>query len=713
MRGAGAAINREMSSTNGDAFAPSTSVLRASWSDFCEHHASASAEEFAWRVGQFLQENPASSSCNFGEKFAEFFLLHFESQAAQVPKQPGVVVGPTSSVSGSPFASPSKSPRREVTRSRAVGTTSCRFHTIGAANDSADDVLAPDHVSRPPQELENCNVEQDLMSPSKQRSFFGKFSIRGIRNNMKPLRQLFRQHSYEMELSGSNLNDQYSNNGGVSKTTLKPRHDKVKMIKMLVECKKESVVNKLVDDDTSDKTKWERCRVVLVKTVAGDLLEFYTPPKSLKPTSGVFCFVIYEARKTTTLELPECENSFVLKAIHNIEYVLQARDESEMLSWLSEVQKCMTRSESSDAVSEQNGKGAGSQRSLVKSSAPVNSSATTSSSSAPQLSRSHHRHTISDGESQEVLRRLSNSGSESSDHPPELPPRTPSRTFPGSSVPWTQLFNGSGSNGGSGASRAVSSTSSEALAYNLQSSAADPWLASAQVDAIATSVSSSDGYVDHHLNEYPWFHGTLSRMDAANLVLQQGVDGHGVFLVRQSETRKGEYVLTFNFQARAKHLRMTINNEGQCRVQHLWFQTIFDMLEHFRTHPIPLESGGSSDVTLTDYVVGVDYSHATATPQPPPIPSSHSLSHSTSPDQQQQQGMQQNLSISSQSIPTTSRGEPNSSGGSGGGTGTASRASGHILTHGGSVRMRTESMGNINQSHNSSNRAVENPYSFV
>lgn len=266
-----------------------------------------------------------------------------------------------------------------------------------------------------------------------------------------------------------------------------------------------------------------------------------------QPRNGVFCFLIIEARETTALEMPDHENTFVLKAENNMEYVIEAVDTDDMRSWLATIRYCMRGS-------------------------PTSSGQDSASNSHPQSTAFATHHSVAgSGDPQQHQSTASTTGPAATTPAgatrftaPDIPPRRP----------------------GAGTSDILSSSSN----FELTEGDLEPVL---ETDADLTAM----------MREYAWFHGTLPRSEAANLVLHGGIDGHGVFLVRQSETRKGEFVLTFNFQGKAKHLRMTLNDAGQCRVQHLWFPNITEMLEHFGQHPIPLESGGTADVTLTEYII--------------------------------------------------------------------------------------------------------------
>ncbi|EFO27529.2 hypothetical protein LOAG_00959 [Loa loa] len=259
--------------------------------------------------------------------------------------------------------------------------------------------------------------------------------------------------------------------------------------------------------------QWRKCRLCLVKTAGGYLLEFYSPPKSSRAKSGIFCLLIMEIRETTPLEFEEGNESiFAIRGYNDVEYVIEARNPDDCQQWLAVIRGCVSENDAN----------------------------------------STHRFV-----------------------------RQPSAPPVGSSFLRNRQF---------------FSTRSLNNVHSMSSTGMETRI------PIRTVRGSTPG-----LEIYPWFHARLSRTVSARLVLHNGVDGHGLFLVRQSETRPGEFVLTFNCQGKAKHVRIVMMPDGECRIHQMIFETMIDLLEYFRDNPIPLESWrrrslASLDLDVRDFL---------------------------------------------------------------------------------------------------------------
>ncbi|XP_057342067.1 SH2B adapter protein 1 isoform X1 [Microplitis mediator] len=550
------------------------------WVEFCDRHARAAASDFAKAFCTYVSLNlPESarttlSHRDFLRKFVETFCEHFEHEYLRRS---------------------ARSPSFHDTR-----------HVI--PNSTSQNNRAPVRASSNEEFSDYSDRDGEVVSPKPvHKPFFRRLSFKGFKKG----RGFFhKQQSDEVELSHSE--------------SRKDKHTKSKLSKIVVECRKEGVVNTLMGENSDGTQKWEKSRLALIKAIGGYMLEFYSPPKAVKPRGGVFCSAITEARETTALEMPDHENTFVLKT-QNAEFVIEAHDSADMRSWLATIKYCMRSAFLNSTTNDSAGDGLG------HGSASGQDGDRVRANSASKTSRAGYDH-----------------GNDLA-HPPELPPRLRTRSN-----------------------------------SNLE-------LCSSQQEIEQMSGNEGEPDLAVSLREYPWFHGTLPRSDAAQLVLHNAANGHGVFLVRQSETRKGEFVLTFNFQGRAKHLRMTLNDQGHCRVQHLCFPAILDMLDHFRQNAIPLESGGTADVMLTEFVVA---NHALR-----PL-SSHPVINTNA--------QQQNPALERRPL--------------------AVPESREVQTYGGSIRTRVESLERLEQQqHNvnnsvdqqastsasSSNRAVQNAYSFL
>uniref|UniRef100_A0A3Q3JTD6 SH2B adapter protein 2 n=1 Tax=Monopterus albus TaxID=43700 RepID=A0A3Q3JTD6_MONAL len=431
----------------------------------------------------------------------------------------------------------------------------------------------------------------------------------------------------------------------------------------LLEIQREGALRYMVADDTNcmGAAQWQKCRLLLRKTKREEggerfLLEFYVPPKSSKPKVGIPLSAIVEVRTTMPLEMPDKDNTFVLKVENGGEYILETIDSLQKNSWVADIQDCIDPGDSGDDI----------ELASCPHGQASKDCSMVASCSCELLS--------------EVYRAPERSCPTAAEHysAPSVRCREPPFTQHPSHMPLERFLQSpdpQGSNSSAGNSG-------------------------------PEGAKDSDG--DASLAGYPWFHGTLSRVRAAQLVLAGGARSHGLFVIRQSETRPGEYVLTFNFQGKAKHLRLSVNENGQCHVHHLWFHTVSDMLRHFHTHPIPLESGGSADITLRSYVQVQrivtpprDAGCRTDAAQPALHPPGITVPAGPPPDAP----LSSSTSSSPTALPSLSRSDP----GIGGGGGLQSRSNS-------SERLLEASSGASEDYHDADGtrraRAVENQYSF-
>ncbi|NXV34184.1 SH2B2 protein, partial [Rissa tridactyla] len=525
---------------NGDALCQEPSSPLPDWREFCELHAQAAAVDFAQKFCQFLKENPhydtPGAETSFSHHFAANFLDIFSLEVSRV------------FVSDSP-----------TNMDTPLGTT-------GRYLSPAQQVQA-----RKVSSYGQSRSSEDVSIHAATKPKFKKgFSLRNMSlcvvDGMKEMwhRKSSPEPGAEAAPGGRRAErEPWPAGGGKEpgdpreKWTHKLRLSKVPSSKVeLVDIQREGTLRYMVADDTNcvGSSQWQKCRLLLRKAVKVEgerfLLEFYVPPKASKPKVSIPLSAIIEVRTTMPLEMPDKDNTFVLKVENGAEYILETIDSLQKHSWVADIQDCIDPGDSGDDIE------------LASCAQGACLPGRVSSCSCEFLA--------------------------------DDVPRPPDRcALPGTHNTATAVPTPHG-RGRDSLGELLTHVPLESFLQTLESSpTAGGHLAG----------EDSEAEAEINLSDFPWFHGTLSRIKAAQLVLFGGARSHGLFVIRQSETRPGEYVLTFNFQGKAKHLRLSLNESGQCHVQHLWFQTIFDMLRHFHTHPIPLESGGAADITLRSYVV--------------------------------------------------------------------------------------------------------------
>ncbi|XP_047101031.1 tyrosine-protein phosphatase non-receptor type 11-like [Schistocerca piceifrons] len=86
-----------------------------------------------------------------------------------------------------------------------------------------------------------------------------------------------------------------------------------------------------------------------------------------------------------------------------------------------------------------------------------------------------------------------------------------------------------------------------------------------------------------------WFHGHLSGKEAEKLILEKGKNGS--FLVRESQSKPGDYVLSVRTDDRVTHVMIRCQDDTYDVGGGDRFETLSDLIEHYKRNPMVETSG--------------------------------------------------------------------------------------------------------------------------
>uniref|UniRef100_A0A674IEC8 SH2B adaptor protein 1 n=1 Tax=Terrapene triunguis TaxID=2587831 RepID=A0A674IEC8_9SAUR len=328
------------------------------WRDFCEAHARAAALDFARRFRAFLSENPQfaapGAEAAFSRRFAEHFVEHFEAEVSRAcagDSPPRCDIAPFTGAHHCPGGASSSS-------TRDLSET-CSDSSVASPVEPQPG-LASGLSSSQSRSSEDVSASAATAStkPKLKKRFSLRNVSRSVRGSMRGILQWksSAESPTEEEAGGANTNSNSSGGGAADSLPTERWTHKFERLRLskaptpkveLSSVRREGLLNYIVADDSGggagSRARWQKCRLLLRKAGKGEgegyLLEFYIPPKA---RVSILCSAVTDVRTTTPLEMPDKENTFVLKVGNSLEYILETVDSLQMRSWLADIQDCMS-----------------------------------------------------------------------------------------------------------------------------------------------------------------------------------------------------------------------------------------------------------------------------------------------------------------------------------------------------------------------------------